>query len=263
MYRDLTTRRVLVEERFDGISVDERDQWRTLGLDGTELADRLVQAMMDQLLHGHFHADPHPGNVLVLRDGSLGLIDFGLTGHIDPAQRMVLFQLMTSAAAGDGAGLRDAIEQVATVGSEVSDIALDQALARFAVTNLRPGQPLGPAALNDLVAPAEPLRHPPAGQPDHLPAHARAARGHGPSDRARLPADGRGPPGAGRRRRASRSPPGRRATSSSRPSSASFPGSNASPATSSASPPSPLAATCASRSACSARRGRSGSSPRS
>ena len=152
VYRDLTTRRVLVEERFDGISVDEREQWHTLGVDGTELADRLVRAMTDQLLHGHFHADPHPGNVLVLRDGSLGLIDFGLTGHVDPAQRMVLFQLMTSAAAGDGAGLRDAIEQVAVVGSEVSDIALDQALARFAVTNLRPGQPLGPAALNDLVA---------------------------------------------------------------------------------------------------------------
>ena len=151
VHRDLTSRRVLVEERFDGISVDERDQWSALGLDGTELADRLVQAMMDQLLHGHFHADPHPGNVLVLRDGSLALIDFGLTGHIDPAQRMVMLQLMTSAAAGDGAGLRDAIEQVATVGSEVSDLALDQALARFAVTNLRPGQPLGPAALNDLV----------------------------------------------------------------------------------------------------------------
>ena len=49
VHRDLTSRRVLVEERFDGISVDERDQWRTLGLDGTELADRLVQTMKHKL----------------------------------------------------------------------------------------------------------------------------------------------------------------------------------------------------------------------
>ena len=59
-----------MQERFDGASVADRERIAELGLDAHELADRLVQAMVDHMLsHGHFHADPHPGNVLLLDDG--------------------------------------------------------------------------------------------------------------------------------------------------------------------------------------------------
>jgi ubiquinone biosynthesis protein len=146
----LVTRRVVVEERFRGPSVSDRERMAALGLDPTLLADRLVQAMLDQLLHGHFHADLHPGNVLLLDDGSLGLIDFGLTGRLDASLRSALLDLVAAFAAGDPAGLREGIEQVAVVGVVGQDLALDQALAKLLSDATRSGG-VGVEAMNDLV----------------------------------------------------------------------------------------------------------------
>lgn len=83
MHGTVTTARVLVLERFDGVSIgrlgDEVAEERR-----RELAGRLLRTAMTQMVvDGHFHADPHPGNVMVLDDGSLGLIDFGATGRLD------------------------------------------------------------------------------------------------------------------------------------------------------------------------------------
>ena len=152
VHGDLVTRRVLVEERFHGTSVAAPGRLAALGLDGTAVADRLVQAILGQLLYGHFHADHHPGNVLLLDDGSLGLIDFGSTGRLDPTQRSALMDLMLSVGTGDPAALRDAIEQVAVVGREVPDAELERALARFLSAHLAPGKTVGPEALTEVVA---------------------------------------------------------------------------------------------------------------
>jgi ubiquinone biosynthesis protein len=151
VHRPLVTRRVLVEERFHGASVGDRERMAALGIEGTVLADRLVQAMVDQLVYGHFHADPHPGNVLLLDDGSLGLIDFGMTGNLDATQRAALLQMTICAANGDAVGLREGVEQVAEIGPDVAGVALDRALAHFLAQHLRPGHKLGADAMNELV----------------------------------------------------------------------------------------------------------------
>src|SRR5207248_1856635 len=94
VFDHLGTSRVLVEERFRGTSVAYHERIAELGLDETELADRLMRMMLAHMFtHGHFHADPHPGNVLLLDDGQLGLIDFGSTGRLDPSQRAALVDL--------------------------------------------------------------------------------------------------------------------------------------------------------------------------
>jgi ubiquinone biosynthesis protein len=151
VYTALVTRRVLVEERLRGVNVADRERMAELGLDPAAVADRLVRAMVDQLLHGHFHADPHPGNVLLLDDGSIGFIDFGMTGRLDASQRAALLQITLSASQGDAAGLRDGIQQVAIVGADVSDIELERALARFISLHLRPGTNVGAQAMSELV----------------------------------------------------------------------------------------------------------------
>ena len=133
-----------------------------LGIERTVLADRLVQAMLDQLVYGHFHADPHPGNVLLLDDGNLGLIDFGMTGNLDATQRGALLQMTICAAGGDAAGLREGIEQVAEIGPDVPDAALDRALAHFLSQHLRPGPQARGRRHERARAPAERVRHPPA-----------------------------------------------------------------------------------------------------
>jgi ubiquinone biosynthesis protein len=88
VHSELSTARVLVMEWLDGVSVREVERIDALGLDRARLAEALLRCALRQMLvDGRFHADPHPGNVLVLADGRLGLIDFGAAGRLDPSSR--------------------------------------------------------------------------------------------------------------------------------------------------------------------------------
>ena len=64
-------------------------------VDRAALAEQLLRATLDQIMHiGLFHADPHPGNVFALPDGTLGLIDFGAVGRLDPIQQSAIVDMM-------------------------------------------------------------------------------------------------------------------------------------------------------------------------
>ena len=68
-----------------------------------ELAGELLSAYVDQVfVHGLIHADPHPGNLVLMEDGRLGLLDFGMVTSLSPAMRNDLLRLMLAAADGDG-----------------------------------------------------------------------------------------------------------------------------------------------------------------
>lgn len=78
-----STRRVLVMEWVEGVRITDISFIQENGLDRHELAARLVRAFADQLFSGgRFHADPHPGNILLKADGTIVLIDFGMIGTI-------------------------------------------------------------------------------------------------------------------------------------------------------------------------------------
>jgi ubiquinone biosynthesis protein len=151
IHNDLVTARVLVQERFEGRSVAHRERLEELGLDPHEVADRLVRVVVGHILRGRFHADLHPGNVLLLDDGDLGIIDFGSIGRLDRVQRTALLQMMAAAMNGDSGALRDGIEQVALVGDDVNDVALERALSHFLAEHVVSGQPVDAQALNELV----------------------------------------------------------------------------------------------------------------
>lgn len=81
----LSTNRVLVMEAVTGRSVADREAVDACGVPRHELADRLLGSMLGQILtDGLYHADPHPGNVLVDATGTLWLLDFGAVGRLDP-----------------------------------------------------------------------------------------------------------------------------------------------------------------------------------
>jgi ubiquinone biosynthesis protein len=67
---------------------------------------------------GLFHADPHPGNVLVLPDGRLSLLDFGMTGELDEAMRESLSLLLEAVVKGDARAVTEAYLEMAPQGSE-------------------------------------------------------------------------------------------------------------------------------------------------
>ena len=63
------------------------------------LAQTLLRVLLDQVLRiGYFHADPHPGNVFVFADGSLGLIDFGAVGRLDPIEQSAITDILAAVA---------------------------------------------------------------------------------------------------------------------------------------------------------------------
>src|SRR3954451_2402092 len=95
--RPYVTERVLVLERLDGHKVDEH---HGLASDrAAELARQLFKAYVHQVtVEGVYHADPHRGNVLLLDDGRLALVDFGLLGRLDEDTRRTLALLLLAVA---------------------------------------------------------------------------------------------------------------------------------------------------------------------
>jgi len=138
-----STSRVLVMEHLDGVSV--RDAGPVLAKTNADrhgLASGLLATMLRQVMvEGTFHADPHPGNVLVLCDGQLALIDFGSVGRLDPLQQAALRRLLFAVARRNPAELHDSLldlTQASRPGATGDDV-LERALAQFIAQHLGPG----------------------------------------------------------------------------------------------------------------------------
>jgi ubiquinone biosynthesis protein len=153
VYRQVSGRRVLVQERFDGMTITELRRTDGDQADRPALADQLLRATLDQVLRfGLFHADPHPGNVFALPDGSLGLIDFGAVGRLDPIQQAAIVDMMVALSRRDVSMLRDGVERIAELADMTPPEQLERALARLLADHVRPGGTVDPAVLQDLVA---------------------------------------------------------------------------------------------------------------
>ncbi|MFT4413681.1 ABC1 kinase family protein [Fredinandcohnia humi] len=83
VYPELSTSKVLVMEWVEGIKLTDIEAIDRIAVDREELAKRLIDVFLPQWLEpGIFHADPHPGNVLVSQEGKIILLDFGMVGEI-------------------------------------------------------------------------------------------------------------------------------------------------------------------------------------
>ena len=84
VYWDYTSKSVLVMELIEGIRIDQIDELRALDIDPKEIAMIGLRSFSRQLMEfGLFHADPHPGNCIVMNDGRVALVDFGIIGYLD------------------------------------------------------------------------------------------------------------------------------------------------------------------------------------
>jgi ubiquinone biosynthesis protein len=87
--------------------------------------DTLVKLMLQTIFEeGLFHADPHPGNVFVLPDGRLSLLDFGMTGNLDEPMRESLMLLLEAVVKGDARAATEAYLEMAPASEEVNRAAL-------------------------------------------------------------------------------------------------------------------------------------------
>jgi ubiquinone biosynthesis protein len=152
LHEELSTEHVLVIEWLDGVSlraagplIDDR------GLDRAELTSALLRSMVYQITEGGaYHADPHPGNVLLLADGRLALLDFGSVGRLDAQQRAALQNLLLAVGRGDPAALRDALLELVTRTTDIDEQQLERALGRFMARHLAAGLPPSAEIFTDL-----------------------------------------------------------------------------------------------------------------
>jgi ubiquinone biosynthesis protein len=111
IHAEWTTERLCVMDFLEGPSIGE---WiragRPDGVDAPQVAALGAEAMLRAILvEGFFHADPHPGNVVLLPDGRIGLLDFGMVGALSESRRLELLDLFLAV------GLRDVDQAVDTL----------------------------------------------------------------------------------------------------------------------------------------------------
>jgi predicted unusual protein kinase regulating ubiquinone biosynthesis (AarF/ABC1/UbiB family) len=100
---DFTTARVLTMEYVEGTKITAVSPVERTEVNGAALADQLFRAYLQQILvDGVFHADPHPGNVLMTPDHRLALVDLGMVGRLSAMAQEQLFKLMLAISEGRG-----------------------------------------------------------------------------------------------------------------------------------------------------------------
>jgi ubiquinone biosynthesis protein len=107
LYRDLSTKRVLTQEFVTGVKISDVEAMTAAGLDLPAIGDAALRAAMKMLLiDGVFHADPHPGNLIVNLDtGVVTFLDCGMVGELSIAQRAHLVMFLWTFVKGDVASM--------------------------------------------------------------------------------------------------------------------------------------------------------------
>lgn len=120
VYSKFSTRRVICMEYIQGVKVDQVQQLREMNVDLHGLAEKGLYLYFQQIFKfGFFHADPHPGNVLVLQDHRICLIDFGMVGVMNRKDKEAFKDFIIGIAKGDLRNLTEAIESL-TKGKRIS-----------------------------------------------------------------------------------------------------------------------------------------------
>ena len=84
IYKKYTTPKVLTSELLKGIKLNDINNPKYKNIDKTKIINNGFEALILQVFkYGFFHADPHPGNFVVLKDNRLGIVDFGIVGEFD------------------------------------------------------------------------------------------------------------------------------------------------------------------------------------
>jgi ubiquinone biosynthesis protein len=123
VYWEHTAKSVLVMEYIDGIKMDQVDQIRQAGIDPKEVAMIGLRSFSRQLMDfGFFHADPHPGNTIVMYDGRVSLVDFGIIGYLDEEAMMQVANIFLGYAEHDYDMVMDAFRDAGLIDDENIDL---------------------------------------------------------------------------------------------------------------------------------------------
>ncbi|HKY15853.1 MAG TPA: AarF/UbiB family protein [Microthrixaceae bacterium] len=139
---ELVTRRVLVMERLIGFGFDDVDSMKAAGIDTEEVVRIGMRGFTEGcMVHGIFHGDLHGGNLFVLHDGRIGLLDFGITARMTPLQRTAFLRLMMTGVGGD---IRGQLAAFRDLGALPPDTDLDEVFIDLGLDK----DPVDPASMD-------------------------------------------------------------------------------------------------------------------
>lgn len=112
-YRDFSSQRVLTIQWLDGVKLSDDPAHLPTDVDCAQVARHGAEVFLEMIFeHGLYHADPHPGNLMVMPNGALGLLDFGMVGRISDALREDLEDVLIAIAADDPPELSAALLRI-------------------------------------------------------------------------------------------------------------------------------------------------------
>ncbi len=119
---ELCTKRVLTLEFISGCKINDVQQLNLWGINPKTIAEEGMKVYLKQIFDvGFFHADPHPGNILIKPDGNIALIDFGMVGKLTRNQKFAFAGIMLSLSNRDAKGMASNLRRLAS-NSEINDL---------------------------------------------------------------------------------------------------------------------------------------------
>ncbi|MEZ7891876.1 MAG: lipopolysaccharide core heptose(II) kinase RfaY [Candidatus Wallbacteria bacterium] len=101
-HKEYSTQSILVMEFIDGVKISDIEEIKNRGLSPEIIADNGAKLILKQIFkHGFFHADPHPGNIMVLNDNVICFLDYGMMGLLTRSTREFFSSILIDLAGGD------------------------------------------------------------------------------------------------------------------------------------------------------------------
>ncbi len=156
VYWEYTTKRVLVMEYIEGIKITDIAALDEAGYDRRKIANNAARMIIKEILEdGFFHADPHPGNLIVMENEVIGAMDFGMVGYLSNADRSNLLHLFNVAVQMDAKAVTDGLIHIGAAPVDVNRRALSQDIERL--LRYYNGLPLKDIHVNELLDKLMPL----------------------------------------------------------------------------------------------------------
>ncbi|WP_198165927.1 ABC1 kinase family protein [Agromyces laixinhei] len=150
-FRGLSTARVLVMEFMPGRALSDDDGARPDSVKKAQ-ASLLFESLITQVIDdGVFHADLHPGNVMLLENGGLGLVDFGSVGRLDSEMRESIGEILMAFYRGDARAMSDALLALVELPDDVDEFMLRREIGGFVASRLGPGSALDSTIVADMT----------------------------------------------------------------------------------------------------------------
>jgi ubiquinone biosynthesis protein len=157
VYWDFSTRRVLVLERISGIKINDLEALEAAGYDRHRIATTAAQFIIKQVLEdGFFHADPHPGNLVIMPGEVIGLMDFGTAGYLTAEDRARLVPLYAAIIQIDAVRVVDQLERMGIADPRLADRAALQRDLRRLLQKYQ-GMSLKEVSVSEVLGEIEPI----------------------------------------------------------------------------------------------------------